>query len=198
MIDLYTWPTPNGHKVHIMLDECGLDYTVHPIDIGAGDQFAPEFLENRGIAVPGQREHIHPGVDPQARSVGALDGLGQRVKAGRLADLGEGPGVGARALEPGTSAAIDLHEEVADAELPSVIDQGLNLGRVLERPGRAFAEHPEPTGRRQQDDLRRRPLGGSGGDITAPGLGRFGTRKQERRRPEPRGKRTPRTRAGEH
>ena len=45
MIELYTWPTPNGHKVHIMLEECGLDYTVHPINIGAGDQFEPEFLK---------------------------------------------------------------------------------------------------------------------------------------------------------
>ncbi len=45
MIELYTWPTPNGHKIHIMLEECGLDYTVHAIDIGAGDQFAPEFLK---------------------------------------------------------------------------------------------------------------------------------------------------------
>jgi len=44
MIDLYTWPTPNGHKVHIMLEECGLEYNVHPINIGAGDQFKPEFL----------------------------------------------------------------------------------------------------------------------------------------------------------
>ena len=44
MIDLYTWPTPNGHKVHIMLEECGLPYHVHPVDIGAGDQFRPEFL----------------------------------------------------------------------------------------------------------------------------------------------------------
>jgi len=45
MIELYTWPTPNGHKVHIMLEECGLDYNVHPIDIGAGDQFDPEYLK---------------------------------------------------------------------------------------------------------------------------------------------------------
>ncbi len=45
MIDLYTWPTPNGHKVHIMLEETGLDYSVHAIDIGAGDQFAPNFLK---------------------------------------------------------------------------------------------------------------------------------------------------------
>ena len=44
MIDLYTWPTPNGHKVHIMLEECKLEYNVHPVDIGAGEQFKPEFL----------------------------------------------------------------------------------------------------------------------------------------------------------
>ena len=44
MIDVYTWPTPNGHKVHIMLEECGLPYAVHAIDIGAGDQFEPDFL----------------------------------------------------------------------------------------------------------------------------------------------------------
>jgi GST-like protein len=45
MIDCYTWPTPNGHKVHIMLEECGLEWTVHAINIQAGDQFKPEFLK---------------------------------------------------------------------------------------------------------------------------------------------------------
>ncbi len=45
MIDLYTWPTPNGHKVHIMLEEVGLEYKVIPINIGRGDQFDPEFLK---------------------------------------------------------------------------------------------------------------------------------------------------------
>jgi GST-like protein len=44
MIEVYSWATPNGHKVHIMLEECGLPYRVIPIDIGAGDQFKPEFL----------------------------------------------------------------------------------------------------------------------------------------------------------
>jgi len=44
MIDVYSWATPNGHKVHIMLEECGLDYHTHAIDIGAGDQFGKEFL----------------------------------------------------------------------------------------------------------------------------------------------------------
>jgi len=45
MIDVYSWATPNGHKVHIMLEECGLPYRVQGINIGAGDQFKPDFLK---------------------------------------------------------------------------------------------------------------------------------------------------------
>lgn len=44
MIELYTWGTPNGRKVSIALEEMGLAYTVHPINIGKDDQFSPEFL----------------------------------------------------------------------------------------------------------------------------------------------------------
>lgn len=44
MIDVYSAATPNGHKIHIMLEECGLPYRVHHINIGEGDQFKPEFL----------------------------------------------------------------------------------------------------------------------------------------------------------
>ena len=44
MIEVYSWPTPNGHKVHIMLEECALPYRVHAVDIGRGEQFSPEFL----------------------------------------------------------------------------------------------------------------------------------------------------------
>ena len=48
MIDIYSWATPNGHKVHIMLEECGYrlgrDWLAHPVDISAGDQFTKEFL----------------------------------------------------------------------------------------------------------------------------------------------------------
>ena len=44
MIEVYSWATPNGHKVHIMLEECGLPYRAIAVDIGAGDQFKPEFL----------------------------------------------------------------------------------------------------------------------------------------------------------
>ena len=54
-IDLYYWPTPNGWKISIMLEECGLSYHVRAVDIGAGEQFKPEFLaispNNRMLAI---------------------------------------------------------------------------------------------------------------------------------------------------
>jgi GSH-dependent disulfide-bond oxidoreductase len=53
MIDLYTWATPNGHKVSVMLEELSLEYGVHPIDIGNGEQFAPDFVEiNPNAKIP--------------------------------------------------------------------------------------------------------------------------------------------------
>jgi GST-like protein len=65
MIDLYTWPTPNGHKTHIMLEECGLAYTVHPIDIGAGDQFDPDFLKiSPNNKMPAMVDQDGPGGKP--------------------------------------------------------------------------------------------------------------------------------------
>jgi GST-like protein len=45
MIDLYYWPTPNGHKVTLFLEEVGLDYTIKPVNIGKGAQFEPDFLQ---------------------------------------------------------------------------------------------------------------------------------------------------------
>ena len=45
MLQVWSWPTPNGHKVHIALEELGLQYDIIPVDIGAGDQFKPEFLK---------------------------------------------------------------------------------------------------------------------------------------------------------
>ncbi|WP_354005155.1 glutathione binding-like protein [Ramlibacter cellulosilyticus] len=43
-IEVHSWPTPNGHKVHIMLEECGLPWRAIPVDIGKGEQFRPDFL----------------------------------------------------------------------------------------------------------------------------------------------------------
>jgi GST-like protein len=45
MIDLYYWPTPNGHKITIFLEETGIEYKIVPINIRKGEQFAPEFLK---------------------------------------------------------------------------------------------------------------------------------------------------------
>ncbi len=65
MIDVYTWPTPNGHKVHIMLEETGLPYTVHPIDILKGDQFDPAFLKiSPNNRIPAIVDSDGPGGEP--------------------------------------------------------------------------------------------------------------------------------------
>ena len=45
MIDLYTWTTPNGRKASVMLEECGLEYKIHPVNIREGDQFKPEYVK---------------------------------------------------------------------------------------------------------------------------------------------------------
>jgi len=65
MIDLYTWPTPNGHKVHILLEETGLPYTAHEVNIGLGDQFKPSFLKiSPNNKVPAIVDRRGPGGKP--------------------------------------------------------------------------------------------------------------------------------------
>ncbi len=65
MIDVYTWPTPNGHKVHIMLEELKLPYTVIPVNIGRGDQFKPSFLKiSPNNKMPAIIDHQGPGRKP--------------------------------------------------------------------------------------------------------------------------------------
>ncbi len=67
MIDLYTWPTPNGHKVHIFFEEVGMPYTVHAINIGTGDQFEPEFLKiSPNNKMPAIVDQDGPGGKPYA------------------------------------------------------------------------------------------------------------------------------------
>src|SRR5438105_2625013 len=67
MIDLYTWSTPNGRKVSIMLEEIGLAYNVHPINIGKGDQFKPEFVAiNPNSKIPAINDPEGPGGAPIA------------------------------------------------------------------------------------------------------------------------------------
>jgi len=64
-IQVWSWPTPNGHKVHIMLEELGLPYEVVPVDIGAGEQFRPEFLAiNPNHRIPAIVDPEGPGGKP--------------------------------------------------------------------------------------------------------------------------------------
>ena len=66
MIDLYTWTTPNGRKASIMLEECGLPYTVHPINIGKNvDQFTPQYVKiNPNSKIPAIVDSDGPGGKP--------------------------------------------------------------------------------------------------------------------------------------
>jgi GST-like protein len=65
MIDFHTWPTPNGQKVAIMLEETGLPYTVIPVDIQRGDQFKPDFLAiSPNNKMPAIVDHEGPGGKP--------------------------------------------------------------------------------------------------------------------------------------
>ncbi len=62
MIDLHYWPTPNGWKISIMLEECGLPYTLKPVNIGRGEQFKPEFLAiSPNNRMPAIVDHDPPG-----------------------------------------------------------------------------------------------------------------------------------------
>ena len=72
MIDLYTWTTPNGRKVSIMLEELGLPYRVHSIDIGKGDQFKPEY----------------GAINPNSKIPAIVDPLGPEGSALRLMESG--------------------------------------------------------------------------------------------------------------
>ena len=65
MIDLYTWDTPNGQKIRIMLEECGLPTTVHPVDLSAGKQFEANFLAiSPNAKIPAIVDAEGPGGEP--------------------------------------------------------------------------------------------------------------------------------------
>lgn len=94
MIDLYTWTTPNGRKVSIMLEELGVPYTVHPIEFSKGDQRKPEFLKIGSKPTPNSPICPFPARPLKERSeamstVAALPGPGlQKESAGRVATTG--------------------------------------------------------------------------------------------------------------
>jgi len=85
MIELYTWPTPNGHKIHIMLEETGTPYNVHAVDIGAGDQFKPDFLKiSPNNKIPAMIDTDGPGGKPFALAESGAMLFYLASKTGRL------------------------------------------------------------------------------------------------------------------
>ncbi|WP_416897536.1 MAG: glutathione binding-like protein [Minwuia sp.] len=73
MIDLYYWPTPNGWKISIMLEECGLEYRMIPVNIGEGAQFEPDFLKiSPNNRMPAIVDHDGPGGDYHLMESGAI------------------------------------------------------------------------------------------------------------------------------
>jgi GST-like protein len=85
MIEVWTWPTPNGHKVHIALEELGLAYKVIPVDIGAGEQFKPEFLAiNPNHRIPAIVDPEGPGGRPLRLFESGAILIYLAEKAGRL------------------------------------------------------------------------------------------------------------------
>jgi GST-like protein len=85
MIDFYYWPTPNGWKVSIMLEECGLPYRMIPVNIGKGDQFKPEFLAiSPNNRMPAIVDHDEPGEPMPVFESGAIL-LHLAEKTGRFA-----------------------------------------------------------------------------------------------------------------
>jgi GST-like protein len=72
MIDVYTWPTPNGHKIHIMLEETGLAHEIRPVNIRTGEQFKPEFLRiSPNNKIPAIVDRDGPGGKPISVTIAA-------------------------------------------------------------------------------------------------------------------------------
>ena len=124
MIDLYYWTTPNGHKITLFLEETGLLYTVHPINIGKGEQFEPEFLRiapnNRIPAIVDQAPDDGGPAIPLFESGAILQYLTERE--GRLAP------------RPGEPERADFLEWVHFAETQANILQALNIHHIFLRP----------------------------------------------------------------
>lgn len=85
MIDLYTWTTPNGRKISVMLEEVGLPYEVHPVNLSQGDQLKPEYLAiNPNNKIPAIVDRAGPGGKPYALFESGAILMYLAEKAGKL------------------------------------------------------------------------------------------------------------------
>jgi len=152
MIEVYSWATPNGHKVHIMLEECGLPYRVVPVDIGAGDQFEHDFLAPAKIVFGwGRRAEVGRLAATLGTRAFVVCGSRTLERAGVLVQLCDS--LGAAGVAVAYTAFIGREPEVAD------VDAAASEVRALRpRPGAAW-RHRRPTAGRVSGWRRRRRRG---------------------------------------
>ena len=172
MIDFYYWPTPNGWKISIMLEECGLEYRVHGIDIGKGDQFKPEFVAiNPNSKIPAIVDSEGPDGNPMSLfESGLSDGsisLRDLLAGGRAKSGGRGRALADLAVGAARGRGVGGGNERGDRAPPRV---GLRGAELLRHLGLERA------------DLELRPVGEVVGDFHhRGGAGRAGDRFASRR-----------------
>ena len=144
MIDFYYWPTPNGWKVSIMLEECGLPYRMVPVNIGKGDQFKPEFLAiSPNNKMPAIVDHEPDGETVSVFESGAIllhlaEKCGRSMPTDRARPQGDARVVVLAGRQPSArwqdSSVTSSITPRANMHIPSALCERIqSLPRVLER-----------------------------------------------------------------
>ena len=165
MIELYYWPTPNGHKVTMFLEEAGLDYTIHPVDISAGDQFKPDFLaispNNRMPAI------IDTAPADGGESISVFESgaillyLAERIGRFLPKDV---RGRNAANAAPGAEARGGLGRESGSGlELAGCVPLGALHERIVRRLGKMVGVVGDQLGRGENEDVEHRAIIVAGG-----------------------------------
>src|ERR1700751_1061650 len=159
MIALYYWPTPNGHKITMFLEEAGLEYAIHPVDISAGDQFRPDFL----AISPNNRMPAIIDTTPAEGDARAQDCDGVAVLADRW---------------PGTDGRTEPPFRGVRADQDPVRDRPLRQGDEPSLRGPRSPPRQPPIHRRRHLQHRRHGILSMGRSVEAPAA-------ESGRRPEP-------------
>ncbi len=153
MIELYYWPTPNGHKITLFLEEAGVPYEIRPVNIGAGDQFKPDYLKfSPNNRMPAIIDTAPADGGESPREFGQENfKVPQAGQERRAAERSEGV---ARATLKQERRAVERSEGVARATLKKA-DHALLLAHPQRpqdhhRPGRAGRPLPGPAHRHRQ------------------------------------------------
>ena len=176
---------PDRRRAHAVPAAIGLGHLVvrevqHRAALGVhGHRLAPEPGQDRSLGIGRQRQHVHPGVDAHASRVGLGDERPQRVALAVAPGVQVGVGIGEAGVIPRPAPAIDLDEEIGHAQGFGICEQTGQVLASLQDALRAFAEHPQATGRgRRRAALALRRLGW--GRRARLGPGRAASQEHER------------------